>query len=168
MPSLLQMLKARFERRQSQNLSECLYLWYQTSMEVSEICGEALYEQVVIQGDIGVLLDRVDRKLFQYRNDASDAKRQVGKYNKDLASRVSTITGQLYELRNQTASVLIRSQGPSPFAAPPDDNRQDEYDQRALIESGLRAREYKATLDKDIRAIWMELEDIIALVENET
>lgn len=166
MPNLMQMLKSRWQKRSTENLAECLHLWYQTGVEVSEICGIALYDQSAVQADIGVLLDRADRKLFQYRNDASDARRRVGKYDKALAERISTITGQVYELRNQTTRFLIRSQGPHLFVAEPDADRKDEYYQRSLYETGLNTREFKTALDKDMHALWVELEKLIQLAEN--
>jgi hypothetical protein len=164
MTNLFQRIRERFMRRQTQDLSDCILIWYQTSKDVSDICGQALYDPSAMQGDIGVVLDRADRKLFQYRNDASDAQRAVKRYNRDLAVRVSSITKQVYELRNQTASFLIRSQGPSPFVAPPDADRQNEYYQRALNESGFKARQFKSELDKDIQSMWGELEQLIKLL----
>lgn len=162
MPNLLQMLRARLLQRQAQNLSECLHLWYQTSVEVSEICGQALYEQDAIQGDIGVLLDRADRILFQYRNDAGDARRVVSRYDQALARKVTDITKQVYELRNQTASFLIRSQGAGPFGGARTGQLQmDEYFQRALGESGVKLRSSKTDLDAELSNIWVDLEHLI-------
>lgn len=169
MPNYYQQLKIRIERRQHQRLVECVHLWYQTSVEVCELCGKALDDSLPIQDDIGVLLDRADRKLFQYRNDASDARRAIRRIDPVLSNRVETITEQVYELRNQTASFLIRSQGPGPFgAAREESSEKDAYYRRAMGDSGMKARSLKANLDREIESLWQDIEGLVSAADNRT
>ncbi len=65
-----QRMMHRFERRRVQEMLDILPVWYNTCLRVSEICGEALQDTDLVQGDIGVVLDKADRMLFQFRNDA--------------------------------------------------------------------------------------------------
>ncbi len=168
MPNFFQQLKIRIERRQYQRLVESVHLWYQTSVEVCALCGEALDDSLPIQDDIGVLLDRADRKLFQYRNDASDARRGLRRIAPALSNRVETITEQVYELRNQTASFLIHSQGPGPFGASREaSSEKDAYFQRAMGDSGVKARSLKANLDREIEFIWQDIEGLISTADNQ-
>ncbi len=169
MPNLFQQLKIRIGRRQQQSLVESVHLWHQTSVEVCGLCGEALDDPHPAQEDIGVLLDRADRKLFQYRNDANDARKAVRRHDQALAGRISAITEQVYELRNQTASFLIRSQGPGLFGATREGiPEKDVYYQRAMSESGMKARSIKINLDREIESIWKDLEGVINAVNIRT
>ena len=157
----------RLEKRRAQSLIESVNIWYQTSLSVSEICGEALHEVVVSEMDIGTLLDKADRKLFQYRNDATDARRAVKRHNEQLANQIARLTERIYELRNQTARFLIRAQGPSPFARSENEpgEMQDAYYVRALADIGYDARQFKSSLDDDIGAVWLELEKLLYQAE---
>jgi hypothetical protein len=163
---MLKGLLNRIERRRNQTLLESVHAWYATSLSVSEICGDALHDQALIQADIGTVLDKADRKLMQYRNDAADARRAVQRHDQQLARRVDGVTQQVYELRNLTARFLIRAQGPSPFAGGRAEGElQLAYYERALNEAGFQARNMKTSLDQKLRAIWPELEELISGVE---
>ncbi len=164
MAGLLKGLMDRFERRRVQEMLDILPVWYNTCLRVSEICGEALQDTDLVQGDIGVVLDKADRMLFQFRNDAGDVRRAVRRYDQQLALRVETMTRQVFELRNATAKFLIRAQGPSPFAKGGTDRGASEiYYHRALEESGYQARKIKTELDKDIQLLWADLEKLMRL-----
>ncbi len=128
---MLKGLRERIEKRRAQALLDSVQIWYATSQSVCEICGEALHDLALIQADIGTVLDKADRKLFQYRNDASDAQREVRRYNPQLANQIGEVTQQVYELRNLTAKFLIRAQGPSPFAG----SKAEQTSYRRLITS---------------------------------
>jgi hypothetical protein len=163
---MLKRLLIRIERRRAQNLLESVHGWYTTSQSVSDLCGEALHDQALIQQDIGTVLDKADRKLFQYRNDASDAQRAVRRHDEELARRITSITQQVYELRNLTAKFLIRAQGPSPFKGSQAETILPlAYYDRALQEVGFLARDMKTHLDSDIRSMWPELEKLIHQAE---
>jgi len=156
----------RIEKRRAQALLESVQTWYATSLSVSEICGEALHDLALIQADIGTVLDKADRKLFQYRNDASDARLEVRRHNPQLASQIGEVTQQVYELRNLTAKFLIRAQGPSPFAGSRTEGElQAAYYERALNEAGFQARNMKIQLDQTIRTMWPELEKLVRQAE---
>lgn len=165
----LRMLKGfwvRIEKRRAEALLASVQTWYATSLSVSEICGAALHDQALIQADIGTVLDQADRKLFQYRNNASDARREVRRHSPELADKIQAVTRRVYELRNLTAKFLIRAQGPSPFAGPRAVGElQAAYYQRALTEAGFQARDLKIELDQSIRSLWPELEKLVRQVE---
>lgn len=155
-------LFGRIEKRRNQSLVESVQAWYTAGVSVCEICGEALHDQALIQADIGTVLDKADRKLFQYRNDASEAKRAVRRFDPQLAQRMDEITHLVYELRNLTAKFLIRAQGPSPFAGPKSEGELlVAYYERALNEAGFQARDMKTRLDQELRVLWPELEKLI-------
>jgi hypothetical protein len=159
-------LRERIEQRRAQALLESVQAWYAASLIVSEICGDALHDQALIQADIGTVLDKADRKLFQYRNEAAEARREVRRHDPQLASRIDEVTHQVYELRNLTAKFLIRAQGPSPFAGSrPEGDLQVAYYERALNEAGFQARDLKTGLDQSLRTLWPELEKLIRQAE---
>jgi len=163
---MLKRLLNRIEKKRSQNLLESVHAWYATSLSVCEICGKALMDQALVQQDIGTVLDKADRKLFQYRNDASDAQRAVRRHDIELANRITQITQQVYELRNLTAKFLIRAQGPSPFISLRTETKSPQiYYDRALDEVGLPARELNANLDDNIQSVWIRLEKLIRQAE---
>jgi hypothetical protein len=163
---MLRGFRNRIAKRRAQTLQVSLQTWYATSVSVSEICGEALHDQVVIQSDIGSVLDKADRKLFQYRNDAGEARREVRRHDPQLAKQIGVVTQQVYELRNMTAKFLIRAQGPSPFAGGRvEGDLQTVYYERALTEAGFQARDLKIQLDKSIRSLWPELEKLVRQAE---
>jgi hypothetical protein len=159
----------KLEKRRVQGMRDILPVWYNTCLRVSEICGEALHDEELIRADIGTVLDKADRMLFQFRNDAGDVRKVVQRYDANLAGSVERLTQQVYELRNITAKFLIRAQGPSPFAKSVLEGESgSQYYQRALEEVGFTARQMKTTLDQDLTALWLELEKLMRLVELRT
>ncbi len=152
-----------------QDMLNLLPVWHQTCLRVSEICGDALHDVELIERDIGAVLDKADRMLFQFRNDAGDVRRSVRRYNEQLATRVEAVTRQVFELRNATAKFLIRAQGPTPFARGGMESDVSQlYYHRALEEAGFTARRLKSELDKDIELLWSELEQLMRQVESRT
>jgi hypothetical protein len=133
-------------------------------MDVSEACLQALSSDDVGRTEIGVMLDRTDRMLFQLRDFAASVHGPLRSMNPDLARRVRDASDGVYRLRNHTTRFLIRSQGPTPaFMAnrPPDPLEAREHVQRALMEFGLEARGIGHTLQKDLGLIWRDLQPLI-------
>jgi ElaB/YqjD/DUF883 family membrane-anchored ribosome-binding protein len=157
---------AKIEKRKMQGMLDIVPVWYNTCLRVSEICGDALHDEALIRADIGTVLDKADRMLFQFRNDASDVRKQVQRYDESLAKKVERMTQQVYELRNATAKFLIRAQGPSPFAKSELEGESGSlYYHRALQETGFKARQMKTELDQDLKALWNELEKLMRIAE---
>lgn len=149
----------KYQRRRVQGMLDILPVWYNTCLKVSEICGDALHNEALIRADIGTVLDKMDRMLFQFRNDASDVRKAVQRFDQSLARRVERMTQQVFELRNATAKFLIRAQGPNPFAKSDQEGDSGaQYYQRALDEVGFKARQVKTELDRELVVLWAELE----------
>ena len=153
----------KIEKRRVQGMLDIVPVWYNTCLRVADILGGALHDEELIRADIGTVLDKADRMLFQFRNDASDVRKAVTRYDESLGRRVVRVTQQVYELRNATAKFLIRAQGPSPFAK---SNLEGEsgnlYYHHALEESGFEARQMKNELDQELVALWVELEKLMS------
>lgn len=156
----------KLKQRRMREMLDILPVWYNTCLRVSQICGDALHDADLMEGDIGEVLDKADRMLFQFRNDAGDVRRSVGRYDPQLAGRVEATTRRVFELRNATAKFLIRAQGPSPFARRGmEEELSHMYYHRALEEAGFEARRLKSELDKEINLLWSDLEKLIRLTE---
>lgn len=166
MSGMLKRLMDKLNRRKMQALIDILPVWYNTCRRVSEICGDALHDVELVDGDIGAVLDKADRMLFQFRNDAGDVRRSIQLLDRQLAGRVDATTRRVFELRNATAKFLIRAQGPSPFARQGmESDMSQRYYHRALEEAGFEARRLKNELDKEIELLWDELDKLIRLTE---
>ena len=131
------------------------------------LLGEALNNEDITQGDIGVVLDNTDRKLFALRNEIADVQGPLRHYNPALARRVSSTSRDIFQLRNETARFLIRSQGPSPDTAnqPGNLELQRTYYYRALDEKGFKARQMQVQVDRELKSVWEELQKTIHSVE---
>ena len=163
MGNVLQQLTERFEQRRLQNLEQSLHIWYQSSIAILHMCAQALDKEWLVQDDIGVLLDKADRKLFQFRNDATDARRALSRYDRDLSQRVAAITQSVYELRNNTASYLIRTRGPDPFAGHPKEVQPiGAVNDGVIKEVALKARQLQLTVERELQVLWPELERLIS------
>ncbi len=144
-------------------IRESVQIWYETCLQISETCGEALFDASAIPEDIGQVLDTVDLKLFRLRDNASDTLKAVKNHDRKLARRVELVTQLVYKLRNQTTSFLLRAQGPGILAS---DQSEAEglkhwYYLRALDDAGFKARDMKKKLDKDLKNLWYELEILL-------
>jgi hypothetical protein len=154
------------ERRQSLAVLENVQGWRETCDQVTGICGQVLYDESVLQGDIGVALDRADRLLFQVRNYTSEARRLLRRREPDLAARLNQASNRVFELRNATTRFLIRCQGPGPLSGDRSDDatRRGYYD-RALQEIGFNARQLHGEVEGELTAIGRALSSLIAQIE---
>ena len=150
------------EKRRARSFVENARAWYQTCNEVSEVMGDALHDQSIIDKDIGYMVDGVDRLLFQLRFYIPDSLGILRRWNPELAQRFDNANRLIFRLRNETIRFLIRSQGPGPMSG---DESDDEtliiYYYRALEEAGFKARDLKVDLDRELGFIWRDLQSVI-------
>ena len=160
-------LRSRIERNRARQLLESVNAWYHTCTNVAAMCGDALHDEAVLRGDIGELLDRADRQLFQFRSHTGEARAAVKRQDQILAKRIDKLADDIYDLRNHTARFLIRAQGPGPFAgtAHQEEQLRQGYYLKALQEAGFLAREKKKAIDQELSSIWNDLQGILRRAE---
>ena len=84
----------------------------------------------------------------------------------ELAQRFDLACQQIFRLRNETTSFLIRSQGPGPMTGDePDDEVRIIYYYQALEEVGFDARDLITDFDRELKSIWRDLQKIIVQEE---
>lgn len=155
-------IKFSLEKKRAKTFLANVYAWHQTCEEVSEIMGAALHDQSVIKKDIGSIVDAADRMLFLLRYYIPESLGTLKRRNPELALRFDHACQQVFVLRNNTTSFLIRSQGPGPLSGEePDEGTRLMYYYRALEEVGFKARDLKKELDREIQLIWRDLQGII-------
>ncbi len=142
------------DKRNAQSFLDSIQSWYATSTQVSEICGQCLEDVGIVESDIGIMLDKVDRKLFALRNYASDARSILRRKNPQLAQRIKDASRMVYVLRNDTARFLIRAQGPGLVSGKAQSKLSEENYQRAFDEVGWKACQVKKDLDEELALIW--------------
>jgi hypothetical protein len=155
------------EKRRATQFLDGIYGWYDTCSSVCAIYGEALYEHTMVEQDIGVILDKADRKLFSFRGYTSQAQGGLRRHP-ILSRRLRKASNNIFRLRNQTTRFLIRAQGPWVFQGEnevDDLNRRQFYD-RALTEAGLTARQLHSELSKEVEDIWGVVQPIIAQAQH--
>ncbi len=155
--------RERRELTRKQRIRESVQVWYETCLQISETCGETLFDPGAIPEDIGQVLDVVDLKLFRLRDNATDTLKAVKSHDRKLASQVEQVTQLVYKLRNQTTSFLLRAQGPGILALDRDEAEGWRYIYylRALDDAGFKAREIKKKLDIELMNLWHELEILL-------
>jgi ribosomal protein S10 len=160
-------LRNKLDQNRARQLVESVNAWHQTCLNVAAICGDALQNEAVLRGDIGEVLDRADRQLFQFRSQSGEARASVKRQDELLAKRIDQMTRDIYELRNSTARFLIRAQGPGPFVRRGDEDElnRGEYYLKALREAGYKAREHKRNIDLELDALWNDLQRLVATVD---
>ena len=163
---MLKWIRMKIERKRAQSFLENARAWYQTCRDVSEVMGDALHDQSVIDKDIGYMVDGVDRLLFQLRFYIPDSLGTLRRWNPELAQRFDNANRLIFRLRNETTRFLIRSQGPGSMSG---DESDDEtliiYYYRALEEAGFKARDLKLDLDRELGFIWRDLQSVIMQAE---
>lgn len=163
---MLQRIRTKIERRRAQSFVENSRAWYQTCNDVSEVMGDALHDQSIINKDIGYIIDAADRLLFHLRFSIPDSLGTLKRRNPELAQRFDKASQLVYRLRNETTKFLIRSQGPGPMTGDePDEGASIIYYYRALEEVGFNARDIKMELDRELKSIWRDLQSVIIQVE---
>lgn len=164
---MLRKLRAMLERRRTRSFVENALAWYQTSVEVSDIIGDALHDAEVSKKDIGIVIDEADRMLFSLQHYIPVARGGLRRRNLELAHRFDDACQKIYQLRNEMTRFLIRSQGPGPMSGyQPDEEARLVYYYRALDEVGFKARDLKKELDLEIRYIWRGLQTLIVQAES--
>jgi len=154
------------EKRRARSFVENARAWYQTCKDVSEVMGDALHDQSIIDKDIGYMVDGVDRLLFQLRFYIPDSLGTLRRWNPELAQRFDNANRLIFRLRNETTRFLIRSQGPGPMSGDEsDDETLTIYYYRALEEAGFKARDLKVDLDRELGFIWRDLQSVIMQAE---
>lgn len=154
------------EKRRARSFVENARAWYQTCKDVSEVMGDALHDQSIIDKDIGYMVDGVDRLLFQLRFYIPDSLGTLRRWNPELAQRFDNANRLIFRLRNETTRFLIRSQGPGPMSGDEsDDETLTIYYYRALEEVGFYARDLKLDLDRELGFIWRDLQSVIMQAE---
>lgn len=154
------------KRRQAKSFLEGVRGWYQTCNQISAELGKALDDREVTHQDIGAIIDKADRLLINLGNYIPETKGLLRRRDPQLAERIEMASRQVVQLRNEAARFLIRSQGPSPMAENHSaDFMRQLYYYRALEEAGFKAREIKHRFDRDLQAIWKELQVIIIQTE---
>ena len=148
------------EKRRAQSFLKNIFAWYETSKGVSDLLGDALYDQKICTSEIGLVLDRTDRQLFALAGYISDARSSLRRWDLDLAQRFDSASSNIYRLRNMTVSFLIRCHASEPFA----DQGQIYYYQ-ALEATGFKARQIRTEVEKELKSIWRELQGWITQAE---
>ena len=163
---MLKWVRTNIERKRAQSFLENTRAWYQTCKDVSEVVGDALHDQSIIDKDIGYMVDDVDQLLFQLRFYIPDSLGTLRRWNPELAQRFDNANRLIFRLRNETARFLIRSQGPGSMSGDEsDDGTLIIYYYRALEEAGFKARDLKVDLDRELGFIWRELQSVIMQAE---
>ena len=163
---MLSRIKARIKRKRARSFLVNIHAWHQTCVEVSEIMGGVLHDQSIMKMDIGYIVETTDRMLFHMRYYIPDSLGTLRRRNPELAHRFDDACQQIFQLRNETTSFLIRSQGPGPMAgAEPDDETRIIYYYQALEEVGFNARDLKKIFDQELKIFWRDLQKVIVQEE---
>ena len=163
---MLKWVRTNIERKRAQSFVENTRAWYQTCKDVSEVVGDALHDQSIIDKDIGYMVDDVDQLLFQLRFYIPDSLGTLRRWNPEIAQRFDNANRLIFWLRNETTRFLIRSQGPGSMSGDEsDDGTLIIYYYRALEEAGFKARDLKVDLDRELGFIWRELQSVIMQAE---
>ena len=163
---MLKWVRTNIERKRAQSFVENTRAWYQTCKDVSEVVGDALHDQSIIDKDIGYMVDDVDQLLFQLRFYIPDSLGTLRRWNPEIAQRFDNANRLIFWLRNETTRFLIRSQGPGSMSGDEsDDETMMIYYYRALEEAGFKARDLKVDLDRELGFIWRELQSVIMQAE---
>ena len=64
---MMKWVRTKIERKRARSFVENARAWYETCEDVSEVMGDALHDQSIIDKDIGYMIDGVDRLLFHLR-----------------------------------------------------------------------------------------------------
>ena len=137
--------------------------WHAACDETLQACLQALGDAQLPRGEIGVVLDRIDRTLFRLRDTGSGAEGYLRGISPELGLRLRKISEGIIELRNETVRYLIRAQGPTPsylgVGSEPERSR-DSYEQ-ARAEIGRPAAHRAAGLEQDLRQAWSDLQPLL-------
>lgn len=145
-------------------LTERLQAWLQASRSIHRLCSVSIDDETAGGGDIGRSLDRIDRELHLLKDTASALSTLLRRRDPELARHAAEITESLYRLRNQTASYLIRAQGPAPAFLT--DSRggeglQGEHRRRAFEQVGAEARQLALRIGAQLTLLQRQAEPLL-------
>jgi hypothetical protein len=161
---ILRRLLRPFQSRRAAEAEADLRGWHDACDETLQACLRSLGDAQLPRGEIGVVLDRIDRTLFRLRNHGSGAEGCLRGKLPDLGRRVRQISEDIVQLRNETVRYLIRAQGPTPSflgGGSQPDRAQDSYE-RALAEIGRPARQRALGLERELSRAWTDLQPLLA------
>lgn len=163
---MLRTLNGWIEKRRAQSFINNIRAWHQLVFVLVDLMDNALYDQAIIQSDIGYIVECYDLVLSQMRCFSPGIRRTLLHNNRTLANRYDEICLKIGRLRNETRIFLIRSQGPCPEFGQKtiDESRISDYYQ-ALSEVGFDARQLKGDLNLEIKTFWQDVQPIIKKVE---
>ena len=160
---LLRQLLRPFQSRRAAEAEGDLRDWYAACDETLQACLRSLGDAQLPRGEIGVVLDRIDRTLFRLRDTGSGAQGYLRGTSPELGRRLRQVSEGLVELRNETVRYLIRAQGSTPSylaRGSGADGARDSFEQ-AQAEIGRPARQRALDLERDLRQVWADLQPIL-------
>ena len=160
---VLRQLLRPFQSRRAAEAETDLLGWHAACDETLQACLQALGDSELPRGEIGVVLDRIDRTLFRLRDSGSGAEGYLRGKSPDLGRRLRQISEDIVQLRNETVRYLIRAQGPTPSflgGGSQPDLAQGGYE-RALAEIGRPARQRALGLERELGQVWIGLQPLL-------
>jgi len=154
------MIRRWLERRRAGRQARAaadLQIWLDSSRALLALCHEPLRSTEGIS-DIGVVLDRIDRSLLRYRNEAA-AVRATMRPRPALAAAARQATDGLFALRNETCAFLLRWQS---LRQLPGSSAASIEVQRNMEEARLQASRSARYLTGELEKLAPELDRLIS------
>lgn len=153
-----------FRKREAGEFSQHARGWHTNCQSIAGMYIDALNDEDPAEPDIGVVLDKTDRMLYQVRDHLSALRPALNRRDRQLSKRVGRASERLYEVRNMTASFLIRAQGHTPYYLRQQEMSADAqmvYRYKAMHEVGFEARQAAIALRDELKAIWTILHVLV-------
>jgi hypothetical protein len=164
---MLHWIRSTLARNRARAFVKNARAWNETNKAILQLMDRALHDRSFVEGDIGYVIDQVDRLLFHMGLYSSDSMGTLKRRNPDLARRFKGASQQVFEVRNKMAVFLIRAQGPGPMSGQePNEETRNIYYYQALGEVGFSARDLIAELDRQLSIVWMEIQQVITQEES--
>ena len=163
---LLRRVLAPWRARQAAEAESDIRGWHEACEVILGTSIQALRDPKLAREDIGVALDRIDRALFRLRDNGSGAQQALRRRDPGLGERMRLLSEAIVVLRNDTVRFMIRAQGATPpfMQKEGGPSRQAEAYQRAMQDVGLSARQRSATIERDLRQLWADLQPTLTLL----
>ena len=160
---LLRRLLRPFQSRRAAEAEGELRGWHAACDETLQACLTSLGDARLPRGEIGVVLDRIDRTLFRLRDTGSAAEGYLRGTSPELGRRLRQVSESAVELRNETVRYLIRAQGPTPayLRTGREPDRVPERSELPLAQIGRSARQRALALERDLRQLWADLQPVL-------
>jgi len=146
-----------FRKREAGEFTYRAASWHQACQSIVGMYIDALNDEEAAGPDIGVVLDKTDRMLYQVRDHLGALRPALNRRDRALSKRVNKAAERLYEVRNMTAKFLIRAQGHTPHflrQQEMSDDAQVAYRYKAMDEVGFEARQAAIALQTELKDIW--------------